>query len=429
MKKIISIIIFTILLIIPFSINAADIIPNAVIHVNEKKLPTVFVKDTKAPDFGMFFSIRDQGKDIDQKEAEITTLFDISKVGQYKVEIKYTGQSYQEVKASIMLDVIEKDITPPDVSFFEIEENTKWNYKTPIADILTKITIVDNVDGSIKPILEHIENYKDIDTNILGKIYNIKYSVSDKAGNTTLKEFKLEIVDLNGPTIQNFDNIYTRKGKKINIAHDITAVDNYDKGENIYKILFLNNDLFTKKPRKLTPKEEQQILDIDKLTSISNEQKETRKQAVRDKAKESYTYEFSNLSNGEKEYIGKIIVFSNKFENGQKEFDNARLTIKNNQFSKIEHTFLNTSDNKDIKIYLLSNYNENKAGEYFASSVAIDSNNNKSAVREFRIVVENSLSTALIIVIINASLIGVTLVVGLSVFVAMKVKKNDKKND
>ena len=172
-KKVIIIsLIIIFIIVIVFLINFIRY-KNAKINIKYNNLNVEFLSNVKISD--MIKSIN--GKII--KDREINT----TKLGKQKITYKYINEDNLKLKQEFTINVVDK--TPPLV----IMKNS-YTYKLGSEiNFLNKIFCGDNYDSDLTK-----EIIGDYDANKIGK-YDLVFKVTDKSGNETKKDFKLNIVD------------------------------------------------------------------------------------------------------------------------------------------------------------------------------------------------------------------------------------------
>lgn len=134
-----------------------------------------------------------------EKASIISNKVNASIVGDYEVVYNITTENDESENLTIQITVV--DTTPPEIELIgelSIEQNTEE------VNLEQYVTIVDLVDS--EPVLE--VDSDEIDTTKLGATYPIKYTVTDRSGNSNTLETELTIVE-NRKNISS-DQVYDR---------------------------------------------------------------------------------------------------------------------------------------------------------------------------------------------------------------------------
>lgn len=381
----------------------------------EDDLPVEVVVNTEAPDFKKYFKITD----VNPVEVTDTILrlggFDITKTGTYTVSVVYQRQyvfnTNRDVgRASIVFKVIAEDVTAPEIITFRIDDNMidgklPWTYKQDLSIFMSRFRVMDNVDGVI-PITEDMFRGIDlVDITTINTEYPVTFEVTDKAGNTSTKEVIIYVVDDVSPYITNFSNRYFRSKERLNILNVVKEVgieDNYDTNGSVLKIVLNHKDLF----------EQVQLSyhDLERYKDRFTEEEIAR-------AAKAYTYELVDGT-----YVVSVKAFRS---DNSEEFlvdKEIEITIENGVIIGLKDLYeeLGLDRENGIVMYYITNFEENKNGEFVMLTEAVDSSNNIAPKRSLRIVIENGPSLAQVILLING---GALVVFGLSVGIYFMVKK------
>ena len=242
--------------------------------VNSDKIKTYVYNDEEIYDFRDYFVIYDQGKTILKTNVIVDGYaqtidnggytwdfggFDIAKAGKYTIKIIYIGVSEREMNASVDIDIIDKDTTPPSVvGFSSINLDIGKSFK----EIISYIKVNDNIDGQIELKEEFFTGHEDIDfTKPSSKPYIVTLKVKDSSNNEVSKDFEVSIVDQSAPTIYNVKNIEFKKGNKNNIQYK-----NHLKIEDNYYSL---NDIEIKYQLVSSLEEDQKVLMEDAVIDVN----------------------------------------------------------------------------------------------------------------------------------------------------------------
>ena len=409
-----------------FNLYIVNTIGRVLVEVNED-LPVEFIINTEAPDFRNYFTVSDNG--IDKEFTVRMGGFNISKEGTYRVSVIYQRQfvfrnDRDRGSAEIEAKVILRDETAPEITTFRIDDQLNdlgqlpWTYQQSLDIFISRFTVKDNVDGKIEVTRDMFKGIDEVDINTINKAYTVTFEVTDKAGNKATKEVTLWVLDDVNPFLTNFQNRYYSIGSKINILELVKEVgiqDNYDNSDNVIRILISSNDIFQK-------------LDMAYHDELKNKDRFTPEELAN--AAKAYRYVLSNFKTDEKGNL--ILDEDNKpVELDEKEFtvyikafknNNTNELIYNGEFTLVVvndngvyqiknlyelHTALGIDQDDNLIQYYVTNFEENKNGEFVVAAYGLDTSNNKADIRQFRIVIENGPSLGLIILIVNAVAIGV----------------------
>lgn len=253
-------------------INAAeddeiDAEKNAYIYVrtNNDHLPVFYVKDSEIPvyehegeetlDFRRYFHIIDQRMDIlkmrnlvDGANMPIDRggyewnfgTFDISVPGDYTIAISYKGANGVVISSSIKITVIEEDTIPP--AIYGLFASVNVDVKADFIDSIVGVSAVDNVDGLIQLSLDNFSGHENIKGSPLGSEHTVTLTVSDRAGNVTIRMFIATVKDLVAPIIKGAVNLETKVGKPIEYKAHLIFEDNHTSPENITKEFVIVTD-------------------------------------------------------------------------------------------------------------------------------------------------------------------------------------------
>ena len=146
---------------------------NAKVIIEYKELTTPFLSEVKISDFIKKMN----GKLISNKKIDTT------KVGKQKIKYEYVNDDKIKLKEEFTLNVVDND--PPLVMM-----RNNYTYKVGSKlDLTEKVFCGDNYDNEITKVI--LGNY---DMNQTG-IYDLVFKATDKSGNTTKKNFKLNVVE------------------------------------------------------------------------------------------------------------------------------------------------------------------------------------------------------------------------------------------
>lgn len=151
----------------------------------------------------------------------IENTVDVNKVGTYTVVYQATDASNNKTVESIKVVVQPKDdVKPVDK---EAPKITVIDRRVPLGetiDLRQGVTAIDNIDGDLTSKI--VIDKGNLNTNKIGT-YNVKYTVSDKAGNKSSEISKVEVYS-NKPTLYGSD-INILKNSKFNPLEGMKAYD------------------------------------------------------------------------------------------------------------------------------------------------------------------------------------------------------------
>ncbi len=160
--------------------------------------------------------------------------FDHEQVGDYQITLTYTSEFTGQTKsATVNLNVIEQDLTPPIISgmssgFFNIVK-TDLQFEEELKTFINFIEIYDYVDGLIDVSVELFDGLDDLRNANLNDKIDVTLNAVDNAGNQTTRTVTLTVVDKKAPYILNLKTIVVKKGKtNADIKSHVIVIDNYD---------------------------------------------------------------------------------------------------------------------------------------------------------------------------------------------------------
>lgn len=164
--------------------------------------------------------------------------FDLDVPGVYTITITYEGLSSTQ-SASHNVNVIEEDTEAPYIGLpnrnFNITK-TDEDFEREFKRYLDRVDVYDNADGLIIVTIDYFSE-EDIqaikDANLRDKVI-ITLEITDAAGNTNSATATLTLVDTLAPTIQNIRTLITKQNKEIdNIIGHLTFDDNYSDSDKL----------------------------------------------------------------------------------------------------------------------------------------------------------------------------------------------------
>lgn len=139
----------------------------------------------------------------------------------------------------ISASLFAQDTIPPIFTSFWPTDTVVLDVKHPLSSLNQKIEATDNVDGNVTSSIKTSGSFVTNSSNRIG-LYDLTYSVSDKAGNSASKSVIISVEDRFAPTIQLIRAADTLILLQIGEQFDhsgFTATDNYDSKGLYYFIL------------------------------------------------------------------------------------------------------------------------------------------------------------------------------------------------
>ncbi len=165
--------------------------------------------------------------------------FDIEVPGEYDITISYKGVQ-SEKSATITVEVIEEDITPPQVYFPNFNFNitkTDEEFEREFQRYLGQIRVYDLVDGIIHITVEDFDEdeLQELNDARLGDRIELTLVISDSFGNEIISTARMNIVDRKAPNIQNVRTVVAKVNKPVDFKGHLVFVDNYNDPDEIIK--------------------------------------------------------------------------------------------------------------------------------------------------------------------------------------------------
>ena len=381
----------------------------------DNDLPVEFIINTEEPNLKKYFKVVDNGVNVDDFVIRRGG-FDITKAGTYMVSVIYQRQfvfrnDLDIGKAEIEMKVILKDETAPDIITYKIDDDYNehgqlpWTYNKSLDILISRFRVKDNVDGVIPVTREMFKGIEEVDITKINTEYIVVFEVTDKNQNTATKTIKLYILDDIQPFLTNFSNRYYSTGKKLDIlevAKEIGINDNYDSNDSVLTIVFSNPNLF----KKETLSYHDDKKNIDRFTE---------EEIAR--AAQAYNYVFVDGTH-------TVHVRAFRTDDDEKILIDKQyeLIIENGVVTNLDtiHEDLGLDRNNGLIIYLFTNFETGKNGEFAVIAQGLDTSNNIAPIRPFRIVIENGPSLLMILLIINVAALGV---IGISIGSFLGIRK------